>query len=92
MPQIGHTYIILIIGGSESGKGNSLFRLISQKPDIDEIYLYAKDPCEVLINKRESTSLKHFKNFKAFTEYSNYMHSIYKNIEEFNPNKKNVNY
>ena len=29
-----HPYIILIIGGSDSGKTNSLFILISQQPDI----------------------------------------------------------
>ena len=36
----------LIIGGFGSGKTNSLFNLINQQPDIDEIYLYAKDPYE----------------------------------------------
>ena len=34
------------------------------------------------------TGLKHFKDSKAFIEYSNYMDDIYKNIEEYNPNKK----
>ena len=38
-----HPYIILIYGGSGSGKTNSLFNLINQQPDIDKIYLYAKD-------------------------------------------------
>ena len=38
-----HLYRILTIWGSESGKSNSMFNLISNKPDIDEIYLYAKD-------------------------------------------------
>ena len=43
-PQIlDHTYRILIIGISRSGKTNSLFNVINQQPDIDEIYLYAKD-------------------------------------------------
>ena len=38
-PEIsGHPYRILIIGGSESGKTNSLFNLINQEPDIDKIY------------------------------------------------------
>ena len=37
---------ILIIGGSGSGKTNSLFNLISQQPNIDKIYLHAKDPYE----------------------------------------------
>ena len=38
-----HPYKILIIGGSGSGKTNSLFNLISQQPDIGKGYLYAKD-------------------------------------------------
>ena len=36
-----HPYRILIIG-----KTNSSFNLISQKPGIDKIYLYAKNPYE----------------------------------------------
>ena len=54
-----HPCRILIIGGSGSGKTNSLLNLINNQLDIDKIYLYAKDPCEeryqFLINKREST-------------------------------------
>ena len=42
----------------------------------------------MLINKRESTELKHFNDSKAFTEYSDDMDVIYKNIEEYNPNQK----
>ena len=34
-----HPYIILIIGGSGSGKTNVLLNLISQQSAIDEIYL-----------------------------------------------------
>ena len=46
-PQIpDHPYRILIIGGSGSGKTNSLFNLVNQQPDIDKIYLYAKDAFE----------------------------------------------
>ena len=52
-----HPYRILIIGGSGSGKTNALLNLIENQPDIDNIYLYAKDPHEgkyqYLINKRE---------------------------------------
>ena len=55
-----HPHRTLIIGGSGSGKRNSLFNLISHKLDIDKIYLYAKDPFEakyqLLINKTEKTS------------------------------------
>ena len=87
-----YPYRILIIGRSGSGKTNSLFNLIDEERDIDKIYLYAKDPYEAkyqfLINKRESTGLKHFNDSKAFIEYSNDMDDIYKNIEEYNPNKK----
>ena len=39
-------YRILIIGGSGSGKTNALLNLINNHPDIDKIYLYAKDPFE----------------------------------------------
>ena len=57
-----HPYRKLIVKGSGSGKINSLFNLISQPPDIDKIYLHAKDAYEAkykfLINKRESTGLK----------------------------------
>ena len=34
------------------------------------------------INKRESTHLKYFNDSKTFTEYSNDMDDIYRNIEE----------
>ena len=58
-----HAYRIIIIGGCGSGKTNSLFNLISDQPDIDKIFLYAKDPYgekyRFLINKQESIGLKH---------------------------------
>ena len=59
-PQIPYyPYRILIVRQSGSGKRNWLFNLISHEPNIDKIYLYAKDIREVkyqlLINKREST-------------------------------------
>ena len=34
-----HSYRILIIGGSGSGKTNALLNLINNQPDIDKIYL-----------------------------------------------------
>ena len=43
---------------------------------------------QLLINKRESTGLKYLNDSKAFIEFSNDMDDIYKNIEEYNPNKK----
>ena len=38
-----YPYRILIIGGSGSGKANALLNSINNQPDIDKIYLYAKD-------------------------------------------------
>ena len=88
-----HPYRILLIGGSGSGKTDTLLNLINNQPDIDKIYLYAKDLYEdkyqFLINKRESTGLKHFNDPKAFIEYSNDMHDVYKNINEYNLDKEN---
>ena len=61
--------------------------LINNQPDIDKIYLYTKDPYEAkyqyLINKREKVGLDHFNDPKAFMEYSNDMHYVYKNIEDY---------
>ena len=62
------------------------------QPDIDKIYLYTKDPYEAkyqyLINKREKVGLDHFDDDKYFMEYSNDMHDVYKNIEDYNLGKK----
>ena len=38
-----HPCRILIIGGSGSGKTNTLLNLINEQKDIDKIYLNAKD-------------------------------------------------
>ena len=38
-----HRYRILIIGGSGSGKTNTLLDLINKQNDIDKIYLSARD-------------------------------------------------
>ena len=66
--------------------------LINNQPDIDKIYLYAKDPYEAkyqyLIKKHEKVGLDHFKDPKSFMEYSNDMKDVYKNIENYNPGKK----
>ena len=87
-----HPYRILIIGGTGYGKINALLNLINNQPDIDKIYLYAKDACEAkcqfLINKRESMGLKHFSDPKAFIEYLNDMQDVYKNIDEYTVDKE----
>ena len=88
-----HPYRILIIGDSGSGKTNTLLNLINNQPDIDKIYLYAKDLYEdkyqFLIKKRESIELKHFNDSRTFIEYSNDMQDAYKNINDYNPDKEN---
>ena len=88
-----HPYRILIIGGSGTGRTNVLLNLIENQPDIDKLYLYAKDPYEskyeYLINKREGVGINHFKDLKVFTEYSYDMHNVYTNIYHYNPDKEN---
>ena len=87
-----HPYRRLIVGGSGFGKWNALIILINHEPDIDQIYLHAKDPYkaryQLLINKRESIGLKYLNDSKGFIEYSSDIDGIYKNIEEENPTKK----
>ena len=74
---------MLIIWGSGSGKTIALLNFISNEPDIDKIYLYAKDPYETkyqfLINKSESV---------RFIEYSNDIQDVYKSIDEYNIDKE----
>ena len=55
--------------------------------------MYAKDLYEAryqyLINKREGGGIDHFNDPKAFIEYSNDMHDVCKNTDEYNPDKEN---
>ena len=87
-----HPYRKLIIEGSGFGKANALLNLIENQPDIDTIYLYAKDPFEAklqyLIDIREKLCINHFYDPKAFIEHSNDMRDVYKNIEEYNIDKE----
>ena len=48
-----------------------------------------KDKYKFLINKRESIGLKHFNEANSFIEYSNDMDDVYKNINDYNPDKEN---
>ena len=88
-----HPYKILIIGGSGTGKTNALLNLIHNQPDVDQIYLYVKDPYEdkyqYLINKRQCVDINHLNDPKAFIESPNNMHNVYKNIDNYSPNKEN---
>ena len=87
-----HPYRILIIGGSGSGKTNTLLNLINEQKYIEKIYLYAKDlsepKYEYLIKNRKNTGIKHLNDGNAFTEYSSMMDDVYKNINFYNSNRK----
>ena len=65
-----HPYRILIIGGSGSGKTNTLLNLIKEQADIEKMYLYAnclsKSKYEYLIKKREIVGIKHYNDPTAF--------------------------
>ena len=81
-----------IIRGSESGKTNVLINLINEQKDIDKINLYARDlsepKCKYLIKKRGDVEIKHVNNLNAFIECPNTMDDVYKNIHDYNPNRK----
>ena len=73
----------MIIGGSGSGKTNTLPNLIKEQDYhdvIDKIYLYAKDlsepKYEYLIKKREDAEIKNINNPNAFIVCSNKMDDV----------------
>ena len=83
-----HPYRILIIGGSGSGKTNTLLNLIKEQDYhdvIDKIYLYAKDlsepKYEYLIEKREDAGIKNVSNPNTFIECSNTLDDVYEDID-----------
>ena len=63
-----------------------------QRPDIDKIYLYVKDPFEskyqLLINGREKVGIELLQNRKAFIDYSWTTDDVYENLEHYNSTKK----
>ena len=67
--------MILFIGGSGLGKVNALLNRINQ-PDV-----YNK--ISIVINKRESVSLKYLDDTKAFIQYSDDIYDNYKNLREY---------
>ena len=88
-----HPYRILIVGGSGSGKTNVLLNLIENEPDIDKIYLYAKDPYDgkyqYLSKIHEKVGIDNHNDPRAYIEYSNDMDDVYININYYNPDKEN---
>ena len=87
-----HLYRILTIGGSGSGKTNTLLNLINEQNDIDKIYLYARDLNErkykILIKEREDAGIKHLNDPNAFIKCSDTMDDVYENIHDYNSSRK----
>ena len=85
-------YRILTIGGSGSGKTNTLLNLKKEKDDINKTYLYAKylsqPKYEFLIKRREDVEIKHLNDLNAFIECSNTMDDVYENTDDYNPSRK----
>ena len=81
-----------VIGGSGSGKTNSLLNLIKEQDDIDKSYLYVKDLSEAkyefLIKKCEYVGTKYFKDPNAFIDCSNTMDDVHENIDDYKPNRQ----
>ena len=70
---------------------NVLLNLIKhQRPDIDKIYLYIKDPSEskyqLLI--KEKVGIENLKNPGAFIDYSRTIDDVYEILEDYNPTKE----
>ena len=69
-----------------------MLNLINERKDIDKIYLYAKNlnepKYEYLIKNRENAGIKNLNDSKAFIEWSNTMDDLYKNIDDYNPNRR----
>ena len=85
-------YRIFIIGGSGSGKTNTLLNLINEQHDINKIYLYARDLNEpkykILIKNHKDAGIKHLNDPDAFIECSNMMDDVYDNIHDNNSSRK----
>ena len=82
----------MIIGGSGSGKTDTLLNLINEQNDIDKTYLYAGDLNEskykILIKKHEDAGIKHLNNPNALIECSNTTDDVYENINDYNSSRK----
>ena len=87
-----HLDRILITGGSGSRRTNALLNLTKEQDDIDKIYLYARDlserKYEFLIKKHEDAGTKNFSDPTAFIQFLNTMNGVYKNIDDYNPNRQ----
>ena len=85
----------MIIGGSGSGKTNTLLSLMNEENDIDKMYLYARDlnkpKYKILIKKGKDAGIKHLNDSNAFIECSNMMDDVNENINDYNSSRKRKN-
>ena len=69
-----------------------MLNLINEQKYIDKVYLYAKDLSEsnyeYLIKNHEKCRNRQVNDSKAFIECSNAMDDVYKNIDDYNPNRR----
>ena len=49
---------------------------------------HMKQNINIWLRNAKIVGWKHYNDFKAFIEYSDYMLKVYKNIERYNPGKK----
>ena len=60
-------------------------------PDINKIYLYAKDPFQskyqLHISGRQKIGTKNVTNPKTIIDYSQTIDDVYVNLEDYNPTK-----
>ena len=63
-----------------------------QRPDIDKIYLYVKDPFkskyQLLISGREKVGIEILKNSKAFIDYSQKIDDVFEHFKDYRKRKK----
>ena len=63
-----------------------------QRPDIDKIYLYVKDPFkskyQLLISGREKVGIEILKNSKAFIDYSQKIDDVFEHFKDYSQRKK----
>ena len=85
-----HPYRILIIAGSGSWKTNALLNLIK----TSQILIKYSSTLKILMNRsinswvtKKKYMIKALYDPETYTEYSNDMQDVYKNIDEYNPGK-----
>ena len=79
----------MIIGGSGSGKTNTLLDLINEQDDkicVCKRFKWTK--VWIFDQKAQRAGIKHLNDSNAFIECSNMMSDVYENIEKYNPNRK----